>query len=165
MPKKKPFQSPTSAKFTPPRSRLFCTNCDSSETDVSNNVTDENNKPLTEENKTKKAKVRRERSLSEPDLSRNDGSSDDEDVYVHCLTSTPACVNLHACTDVLFTPEEQGRRSMSPITRSTQRMCKAMQVMGVFRCKNRLVVVIREIVAVVLLVSRKLYVVATQKKN
>lgn len=140
MPKKQ-FQSPTSAKFTPPRSRLFCTNCDSSETDVSNNITDENNKPTTAENK---AKVRRERSLSEPDLSRNHDSGDDddddeEDVYVHCLTSTPACVNLHACSDVLFTPEEQGRRSMSPITRSTQRMCKAMQVMlfsGVFRCKK-----------------------------
>lgn len=111
------LQSPTSTKYTPPRSRLFCTNCDSSETDVSNTEKPEENKP----------KARTKRSISEPDLSNND--TEDDDVFVHCLTSTPACVNLHACPEVLFTPEERGRRSMSPITRSTQRMCKAMQVM------------------------------------
>lgn len=71
-------------------------------------------------------KIRTKRSISEPDLSKN--NSEDEESYVHCLTSTPACVKLHACPDVLFTPEERGNRSMSPITRSAQRMCKAMQV-------------------------------------
>lgn len=44
------------------------------------------------------------------------------------LTSTPACLPLRACSDINFTPEGQGRKSMSPITRSTQRMTRAMQV-------------------------------------
>lgn len=44
------------------------------------------------------------------------------------LTSTPACLPLRACSDIDFTPEGQDRKSMSPITRSTQRMTRAMQV-------------------------------------
>lgn len=44
------------------------------------------------------------------------------------LTSTPACLPLKACTEIDFTPEGQDRKSMSPITRSTQRMTRAMQV-------------------------------------
>lgn len=42
------------------------------------------------------------------------------------VTSTPACVSHH------FTPED--RKSMSPITRSTQRMTRAMQVKRVGCC-------------------------------
>lgn len=74
-----------------------------------------------------KPKARTQRSMSEPDLSKSD-IDDKGDMYIHCLTSTPACVNLHACPE--FTTPEQNRekRSMSPITRSAQRMCKAMQV-------------------------------------
>lgn len=41
------------------------------------------------------------------------------------LTSTPACL-LSRASEV-FTPEEH-RKSMSPITRSAQRMSRAMQV-------------------------------------
>lgn len=44
------------------------------------------------------------------------------------LTSTPACLPLRACSDIDFTPEGQDKKSMSPITRSTQRMTRAMQV-------------------------------------
>lgn len=44
------------------------------------------------------------------------------------LTSTPACLPIRACSDIDFTPEGQDRKSMSPITRSTQRMTRAMQV-------------------------------------
>ncbi|KAK9700326.1 RhoGAP domain [Popillia japonica] len=44
-----------------------------------------------------------------------------------CLTSTPAYVPFKTCHDILFTPENQERKSMSPITRSTQHMCRAMQ--------------------------------------
>lgn len=44
------------------------------------------------------------------------------------LTSTPACLSLRACSDIDFTPEGQDKKSMSPITRSTQRMTRAMQV-------------------------------------
>lgn len=72
------------------------------------------------------------RSFSESDLSMDETKN----VYVACLTSTPACVPCQACpADVLFTPEDHGRRSMSPITRSTQRMCKAMQV-SINKCKR-----------------------------
>ncbi|XP_022904224.1 rho GTPase-activating protein 19-like isoform X1 [Onthophagus taurus] len=41
------------------------------------------------------------------------------------LTSTPACRQLR--NDLLFTPENQDRKSMSPITKSTQHMSRAMQ--------------------------------------
>lgn len=44
------------------------------------------------------------------------------------LTSTPACLPIKACSEINFTPEGQDRKSMSPITRSTQRMTRAMQV-------------------------------------
>ncbi|KAJ8962003.1 hypothetical protein NQ314_005785 [Rhamnusium bicolor] len=63
------------------------------------------------------------RSQSEPDLSINEG----EKACNMYLTSTPACFPLRACPDIIFTPEDQDRKSMSPITRSTQRMSRAMQ--------------------------------------
>lgn len=62
--------------------------------------------------------------MSEPDLNI---SEDERLVCNNYLTSTPACVPTHACPDILFTPD-QDRKSMSPITRSTQKMCRAMQV-------------------------------------
>ncbi|KAJ8953155.1 hypothetical protein NQ318_017182 [Aromia moschata] len=63
------------------------------------------------------------RSLSEPDLSKDEDTGEFK-VY---LTSTPACMPMRACPEIVFTPEEQDRKSMSPITRSTQRMTRAMQ--------------------------------------
>lgn len=63
------------------------------------------------------------RCFSEPDLSSDTG----ERYWASYLTSTPAGLPLRACSDN-FTPVCLGRKSMSPITRSTQRMCKAMQV-------------------------------------
>lgn len=60
------------------------------------------------------------RSLSESDL-----ETELNGVSNSCLTSTPAC---HACPDLAFTPQNLGRQSMSPISKSTQRMCLAMQV-------------------------------------
>ncbi|KAJ8920411.1 hypothetical protein NQ315_005277 [Exocentrus adspersus] len=100
------------------KARLFCHNCDSS-TDVS-----------TEDSPSKKAisNVPKEiikdskRCRSEPDLSMDEENNSCK-VYI---TSTPACLSVRACTDVIFTPEGD-RKSMSPITRSTQRMTRAMQ--------------------------------------
>ncbi|CAH0553934.1 unnamed protein product [Brassicogethes aeneus] len=108
------------------RARLFCANCDSS-TDSS--ASDE---AALKKLKTSSGKrdglpdegataVRDARSKSESDLDF------DEQFTGKYLTSTPACLSLRACPDLLFTPEEQGRKSMSPITRSTQRMTRAMQ--------------------------------------
>lgn len=64
------------------------------------------------------------RCFSEPDLSSDTG----ERYWASYLTSTPAGLPLRPIKDVDFTPVCSGRKSMSPITRSTQRMCKAMQV-------------------------------------
>ncbi|RZC31864.1 RhoGAP domain containing protein, partial [Asbolus verrucosus] len=82
------------------RARLFCANCDSS-TDASN----ESSPPP----------EKRPKPTSEPEA------------VASCVTSTPACVTRHTCPDLTFTPEGQDRKSMSPITRSTQRMTRAMQ--------------------------------------
>lgn len=49
------------------------------------------------------------RSLSDSDLGKGICSN----IY---LTSTPACLTFRGCADV-FTPEDQDRKSMSPITR------------------------------------------------
>ncbi|XP_044263138.1 rho GTPase-activating protein 19 isoform X2 [Tribolium madens] len=93
-------------KRTPPlqtaltRARLFCTNCDSSPDQVAND-------------EPQSKKMRRSTSQTE-------GESSDAETGIG-ITSTPACVALH------FTPDEQDRKSMSPITRSTQRMTRAMQ--------------------------------------
>jgi hypothetical protein len=89
------------------RARLFCTNCDSS-TDQSTNDEDPQPKKL----------------RSSTDEETVVGPKDVESGVGPCVTSTPACVALH------FTPDEQDRKSMSPITRSTQRMTRAMQVRG-----------------------------------
>lgn len=66
------------------------------------------------------------RSRSEPDLSFDE----DEPSRKVYITSTPACLPIRARPNMIFTPEEQERKSMSPITRSTQRMTRAMQVRG-----------------------------------
>ncbi|XP_008198135.1 rho GTPase-activating protein 19 isoform X2 [Tribolium castaneum] len=93
-------------KRTPPlqtalaRARLFCTNCDSSPDQVASD-------------EPQSKKIRRSTSETE-------GETPDAETGIG-ITSTPACVALH------FTPDDQERKSMSPITRSTQRMTRAMQ--------------------------------------
>lgn len=61
-------------------------------------------------------------------LDFNSSLTDNTQACTMYLTSTPACLPLRACSDIDFTPEGQDRKSMSPITRSTQRMTRAMQV-------------------------------------
>lgn len=122
IPKHQIFQSPSrSTGITPSRTRLFCTNCETSGTDVSS---DSSLKKTEKPAESLKPGVRSKRSFSEPDLSRDDF----EEEYEGCVTSTPACAPLNLCAEAVFTPEQKGRKSMSPITRSAQRMCKAMQV-------------------------------------
>ncbi|XP_065169690.1 rho GTPase-activating protein 19 isoform X1 [Atheta coriaria] len=114
------------------RGRLFCGNCDNS----SDASTDETlAKKLRKSNLSTENLTNNEtdgqtvhtnsdsikRSLSEPELSTDDAL---RNTY---LTSTPACVPLRDIPEIVFTPEDQDRKSMSPITRSTQRMCRAMQ--------------------------------------
>lgn len=113
------------------RARLFCHNCDSS-TDVS---TEDGQKTQNKQHKPSLEIVASRNSVTPKDSKRSRSESDlnfDESgqsckVYV---TSTPACLPLRTRTDMIFTPEEQERKSMSPITRSTQRMTRAMQVRG-----------------------------------
>lgn len=101
------------------RARLFCTNCDASPDKGKNNrhklttnLSDDMTEPLLDNDHIHK-------SFSEPDLT----SEDDVLFNNSYLTSTPACFPLYSC----FTPEGSDRKSMSPITRSTQRMTRAMQ--------------------------------------
>lgn len=93
------------------RARLFCGNCDSSTEDEPTIK-----KQKIDENTSKHLQC-------EPDLSIEDNKS-----YKLCITSTPAATMLRNCPEIIFTPDEQDRKSMSPITRSTQRMTRAMQV-------------------------------------
>lgn len=50
------------------------------------------------------------------------------------LTSTPASagITLKAVRNNIFSPDSQDHKSVSPITRSTQRMTRAMQVCILF---------------------------------
>ncbi|KAG5885773.1 hypothetical protein JTB14_031209 [Gonioctena quinquepunctata] len=122
------LSSPSNSHSLVSRSRLFCHhNCDSS-----NDHSHEANpakKPKTssctshDEVNCSNSQKDSKRSRSEPDLSIT-GDDSGQNVY---LTSTPACLPMRACPDIVFTPEEQNRKSMSPITRSTQRMTRAMQ--------------------------------------
>ncbi|XP_066245703.1 rho GTPase-activating protein 19 isoform X1 [Euwallacea similis] len=95
------------------RGRLFCHNFDSSSED--------------EDHLAKKLKssyctpVERPRSKSDSDISIG-SSSEFSGQY---LTSTPAYVV--ARTGDVFTPKDQDKKSMSPITRSAQQMSRAMQ--------------------------------------
>ncbi|XP_019879645.1 rho GTPase-activating protein 19-like isoform X2 [Aethina tumida] len=103
------------------RARLFCGNCDSS-TDLSNDEASA---------KKLKASTSTEKLLDVDDSPRSKSGPELSVSATACnnyLTSTPACVPLRACPDLIFTPEDQDRKSMSPITRSTQRMTRAMQV-------------------------------------
>uniref|UniRef100_A0AAR5Q4J4 Rho-GAP domain-containing protein n=1 Tax=Dendroctonus ponderosae TaxID=77166 RepID=A0AAR5Q4J4_DENPD len=103
------LNSPTIQHKTPTRARLFCHNFDSCSDD---------------ETTPKKLKgsqgtpVKRSRSKSDSDLGM-------PGLPGNYLTSTPACL-LSRASDV-FTPDEHSRKSMSPITRSAQRMSRAMQ--------------------------------------
>lgn len=109
---------------------MFCTNCDSnSDISCDEDVTNKRKKLDNETQFHNNADVKNtsddlRRSMSEPDLSMS------EDEIIVCnkyLTSTPACtIKTRNCPDILFTPED--RKSMSPITKSTKRMCQAMQV-------------------------------------
>lgn len=130
------------------RTKLFCVDCETSseyETKTSPKRMEESNDELDEpdtngENEditecVEEVNVRRSNSVvsdvsksnrcySEPDLSSDTG----ERYWASYLTSTPAGLPLRQCKDINFTPVGSTRKSMSPITRSTQRMCKAMQV-------------------------------------
>lgn len=120
------LQTPKIPPTTPVRRAFFCTSCDSS-----GNVS-------SEEGSAKKLK----KSNTVSDIQSLDPTKDTESLTHlersvgeragsltnNCLTSTPACVPFRSCHNVLFTPENQERKSMSPITRSTQHMCRAMQV-------------------------------------
>lgn len=114
-----PPQSPQQTVLA--RARLFCGNCDSS-TDLSNDEASA---------KKLKASTSTEKLLDVDDSPRSKSGPELSVSATACnnyLTSTPACVPLRACPDLIFTPEDQDRKSMSPITRSTQRMTRAMQV-------------------------------------
>ncbi|KAK4883467.1 hypothetical protein RN001_006786 [Aquatica leii] len=93
------------------RGKLFCTKCDSSSDDEN----------FIKKVKTSPASLKR--STSDPNLSVNK-SDNFCNTYI---TSTPACAAKRICPELMFTPEDQGRKSMSPITQSAQRMSKAMQ--------------------------------------
>lgn len=120
------FQSP---QQTTSRVRLFCANRDSSSDASDYETLPKKFKKSVASTDDLRAELKTisndmKRSLSEPDV-----VMDDLDLVRNSyLTSTPACLTTHACPDVVFTPEDHGRKSMSPITRSTQRMCRAMQV-------------------------------------
>ncbi|KAJ8985780.1 hypothetical protein NQ317_014433 [Molorchus minor] len=121
------LQTPSNSPSIITRARLFCHNCDSSPELSSGERQSERIKPSSVSkdcaaNECGELQKRR-RSHSEPNLS-TDGELGR---YKLCMTSTPACLSLKACADIAFTPEEQDRKSMSPITRSTQRMTRAMQ--------------------------------------
>ncbi|KAI4458535.1 rho gtpase activating protein [Holotrichia oblita] len=123
------LSTPKHHPCTPVRRAFFCTSCDS-HSDVS-----------TEGNSAKKLK--KSNTLSDIQLLNqtkenikfnhySDEVNIDEKIGTpplggNCLTSTPAYVPFKTCHDILFTPENQERKSMSPITRSTQNMCRAMQ--------------------------------------
>ncbi|GJQ74447.1 hypothetical protein Trydic_g21317 [Trypoxylus dichotomus] len=121
------LSTPKLTPSTPVRRGFFCTSCDSSG-DVSN-----------EGNSAKKLK--KSNSLSDIPSLNHTKENDKVNHYVDdsideklgsrltsdCLTSTPACVTFKTCHEILFTPKDQERKSMSPITRSTQHMCRAMQ--------------------------------------
>ncbi|KAB0802906.1 hypothetical protein PPYR_05092 [Photinus pyralis] len=92
------------------RAKLFCNKCDSSSDDE--NISKKLQTPVLEG----------KRSNSDPNLSIH--KERECSMYV---TSTPACVSKRMYSELVFTPEEQGRKSMSPITQSAQRMSKAMQ--------------------------------------
>lgn len=102
---------------------MFCTKCDS-KSDLSDDADDDSAKckKLREDIKNLSDELRR--SFSEPDLTVED---DNRVCNTKYLTSTPACLPTHTCPDVIFTPNKD-RESMSPITRSAQKMCRAMQV-------------------------------------
>lgn len=124
------LQTPKHHPCTPVRRAFFCTSCES-HSDVS-----------TEGSSAKKLK--KSNTLSDMQLLNqtkekikfnhySDEVNIDDKIGTpplggSCLTSTPAYVPFKTCHDILFTPENQERKSMSPITRSTQHMCRAMQV-------------------------------------
>ncbi|KAK5650333.1 hypothetical protein RI129_001362 [Pyrocoelia pectoralis] len=97
------------------RAKLFCNKCDSS--------SDDENFSKKLHTSIENFKLEGKRSNSDPNLSVNHKECD----YNVYLTSTPACVAKRMYPELVFTPEEQGRKSMSPITQSAQRMSKAMQ--------------------------------------
>lgn len=104
---------------TPIRRTFFCTSCDSG-SDVSSNG----------ESSAKKLK----KSNTFPDVQQALNETEEKDKFLenyrdnNYVTSTPACVSLRPCCDALFKSEDRERKSMSPITRSTQHMSRAMQV-------------------------------------
>ena len=107
------------------RNGLFCTSCDSTGSDVS----------ISEiVSKRRKTRIRGKRlrfcnkspSMIEKLKKSTYGSISQGAV---CATSTPACKAVSCVLqEVSFTPKGQERNSMSPITKSTHHMCRAMQV-------------------------------------
>nr|XP_023013315.1 rho GTPase-activating protein 19 [Leptinotarsa decemlineata] len=120
------LNSPSNSQSLASRARLFCHhNCDSSNDQSDDANPSKRSKKSCTSNHTSDNDIDKDnkRRQSEPDLSIS-GDNIVQDIY---LTSTPACLPLRACPDIVFTPEAQDRKSMSPITRSTQRMTRAMQ--------------------------------------
>lgn len=114
------------------KAKLFCTKCDKSP-EVSSDE-----KPLKKlkksslnmEDKCKISDNLLQRSSSDPTLSIEHR----EKLSNSYLTSTPAhALRCECSSNVVFTPQDHERKSMSPITRSTQRMPKAMQVRFSFK--------------------------------
>ncbi|KAF5302710.1 hypothetical protein FQR65_LT08452 [Abscondita terminalis] len=99
------------------RAKLFCTKCESS-SDDENFVKKIKTSPSSSESSSDL-----KRSISDPNLSINKS----DHFCSTCITSTPACIAKRIRPELMFTPEDQGRKSMSPITQSAQRMSKAMQ--------------------------------------
>lgn len=104
------------------KSSIFCTKCETISDVSTEEVLSKRLKPSEEtecEHQSNLNEVKH--CVSNPDLST------DENIQIpnSYLTSTPA-VALINCSNI-FTPEDQDRKSMSPITRSTQGMSRAMQ--------------------------------------
>ncbi|XP_050303614.1 rho GTPase-activating protein 19 isoform X1 [Anthonomus grandis grandis] len=106
------LNTPDLHQKTPTRGRLFCHNFDSS---------DDDDLPLKRRKSSENTPMERPRSKSDSDLSLGNTTG----LPGQYLTSTPAC--LLNRVDNVFTPDDQDRKSMSPITRSAQRMPRAMQ--------------------------------------
>ncbi|XP_057658455.1 rho GTPase-activating protein 19-like [Diorhabda carinulata] len=113
------FNSPSGSPSLATRARLLCHfNCESS-TDIAakRKRTSRSCERLTYQDECEDEG----KSFSEPEMSEREDFME----YKNYLTSTPACFPLKVCDD--FTPDRQGRKSMSPITMSAQRMPRAMQ--------------------------------------
>lgn len=114
-----PFQTPANSPSLISKTRLFCHHNHDSSSDCSPA------KKLKKSRSDSECIIYNKNEEESNNQLEHDSSVDGTNMY---LTSTPACLPLRACQDIMFTPNDQDRKSMSPITRSTQRMTRAMQV-------------------------------------